>query len=220
MIRRPAHRSESFPLERDDSLARGRVSARMFAGSDTRRDCSPLKTEKCGLHTSTRRAFSAARRGLLRETFGSGRTSQRESERPRWCERSWSSRATKGTGASDEPRPGGFRSCTKELDSLGRMDGVRRFGASEGCPLNKGGRSSLLAKRINRERFSSSGEGPAKITSGWESGWGVRDATGNVRHRLVVGKAASTRDETNVAWEGGRYARGAFRGAERRYVTS
>jgi hypothetical protein len=57
----------------------------------------------------------------------------------------------KGTGASDEPRPGGFRSCTEELDSSGRMDGGRRSEASEGCPLNKGGRRLLLAKRINRE---------------------------------------------------------------------
>lgn len=125
----------------------------------------------------------------------------------------------KGTGASDEPRPGGFRSCTEGLDSSGRMDGVRRSGAIDGCPLNKGGPTLLLAKRINRERPSSSGEGPATITSGWESGWGVRGATGNVRHRLVVGKAASTRDDDVMA-KGGRYARGAFRGAERRYVTS
>jgi len=108
----------------------------------------------------------------------------------------------KGTGASDEPRPGGFRSCTEELDSSGRMDGVRRSGAIDGCPLNKGGPTLLLAKRINRERHSSSGEGPATITSGWESGWGVRGATGSVRHRLVVGKAASTRDETTTRWRG------------------
>lgn len=118
-----------------------------------------------------------------------------------------------GAGASDEPRPGGFRSCTEELDSSGWMDGARRFGAMRCCPLNKGGTTLLLAKRVNRARLSSSDEMSATAKSGWESGWGARGATWNVRHRLVVGKAASTRDETIVASEGGRYARGAFRGA-------
>lgn len=55
-----------------------------------------------------------------------------------------------GAGASDEPRPGGFRSCTEGLDPSGRMDGARRFGATAYRPLNKGGRALLLAKRVNR----------------------------------------------------------------------
>jgi hypothetical protein len=40
--------------------------------SDTRRDCSSLKTEECGLHVSTRRACSVAPPGLLRETRDEG----------------------------------------------------------------------------------------------------------------------------------------------------
>lgn len=92
---------------------RGRVSARTSVGSDTRRDCSPLKTEECGLHTSTRRAFSAARLGLLRETFGSGWTSQGESERPRWCERSWSSRAKRARELRMNPGQGDFEAAPR-----------------------------------------------------------------------------------------------------------
>jgi hypothetical protein len=55
-----------------------------------------------------------------------------------------------GAGASNEPRPGGFRSCTEGLDPLGRLDGARRFGATGCRPLNKGGRTLLLAKWVNR----------------------------------------------------------------------
>jgi len=56
------------PHERNDSS----VALSRAAGSDTRRDCSSLKTEECGLHVSTRRACSVAPRRLPRETCGEG----------------------------------------------------------------------------------------------------------------------------------------------------
>jgi hypothetical protein len=70
-----------------------------------------------------------------------------------------------------------------------------------GCPLNKGGRALLLAKRMNWE-LRVFGRVILAIAFGWESGWGVRLATWNVRHRTVVGKAASRHGENSSGMRG------------------
>jgi hypothetical protein len=73
-------------VKRGGSPESERVSAQEGFGSGTRRGCSPLKTEECGLHVLARRACSVAHRGL----FGDprcGSLAMEGSRRARWRER-------------------------------------------------------------------------------------------------------------------------------------
>lgn len=86
-----------------------------------------------------------------------------------------------GAGASEEPRPGGYRSSTEGLDPSGRMDGVRRFGTAVGGPLNKGDCALSLASRIEFG-IRVFGHGTVQSQSGGnpDVGFGERQETSDI----------------------------------------
>lgn len=96
-------------VKRGGSPTGNEVSASGSEGNGTRRGCSSLTNEECGLHVPARRACSVAPRGLLRETHGVGGLvgGKRSTSLVRTIVELF---GETGAGDAKEPRPGGIRS--------------------------------------------------------------------------------------------------------------